>query len=122
MKDEDMEKNKLVLTGVKRSEQLEFAERVSKQSGQPMGIATEEDLAAAKAAGVLDEGSFVKEASRQYKKSLAEQVKRRNALKNAAKWGELIGVRVSVGDDPVLNELSQNPVEERPFRLVLYIR
>ena len=122
MKDEDMEKNKLVLTGVKRSEQVEFAERVSKLSGQPMGIATEEDLAAAKAAGVLDEGSFVKEASRQYKKSLAEQVKRRNALKNAAKWGELIGVRVSVGDDPVLNELSQNPVEERPFRLVLYIR
>ena len=106
---------------MKRSEQVEFAERVSKLSGQPMGIATEEDLSAAKAAGVLDEDSFVKEATQQYKKSLAEQVKRRKALKNASKWGELIGVRVSVGDDPVLNELSHNPVEDRPFRLVLYI-
>lgn len=122
MDDKEMEKNKLVLTGVKKSEQLEFAEKVQKQSGQPVAVASDAEIEAAKQAGVLDETYFITDNSRYYRKSLAEKQKHRKMVKNASKWAELVGVSLKEQDDPVLNALSKNPVEDRPFRLIIRIK
>lgn len=119
MQDAEMEKNKLFLTGVKKSEQMEFAERVCKHSGQPVGVASEDEIEAAKALKVLVEEAFVKDKSRYYQKSLADQQKHRKMVKNADKWAELIGVRLDAGEDPVLQSFQKDPVEEKPFRLVI---
>lgn len=119
MNDAEMEKNKLLLTGIKKSDQVEFAEKVSKQAGQPVAVATDEDVALACAKGVIAESSIVKDKSRYYQKTLADQQKHRKMVKNASKWTELVGVRLDAGDDPVLQSFQKDPVEEKPFRLII---
>lgn len=119
MKDAEMEKNKLLLTGIKKSEQIEFAERVCKQAGQAVGVATADEINDAKTLNVLIDEAFVTDKGRYYQKSLADQQKHRKMVKNAGKWAELIGVRLDAGDDPILQSLQKDPVEEQPFRLVI---
>lgn len=123
MKDKELERknDKLLMTGLKKSEQIEFAERLCKTTSQPIAVATAEELEAAMKAGVLDEESFVQDVNQYYKKSLADLTKRRNMLKEASKWAELVGKQLSVPDDPVLNALSTNPTEDKPFRLVIHL-
>lgn len=119
MNDAGMEKNKLLLTGIKKSEQIEFAEKVRRQSGQAVAVATAEDIEAAKKMGVLVDEAFVQDKSKYYQKTMADQQKHRKMVKNASMWTELVGVRLNAGEDPVLQSFQKDPVEEKPFRLVI---
>lgn len=123
MKTDEFDKKtaKLLMTGIKKSEQIAFAEVVQKQTGEPVAVATDEEVALAVRKGVITQLQITTDKSRYYQKSLVDQQKHRQMVKNANKWAELVGVRLQEPDDPVLQVFQKDPVEDKPFRLIIRV-
>lgn len=126
--DAEVEQSKMYISGVRRSEQIRFVERVhhhialKRKSDEPLyavSIATDVELQKAIEKGVVDSPDQQKR-RRIYNKSLAQQQRHRQHLQKMNVFTEeVLGIQLAIPDDPVLNVFSEDPVQDGTFRLVV---
>ena len=123
---ENIEANKAAVTGVSRSRQEVFCEKVSRQNSYSdflaggsvmiLSVASDEDMRIAEHAGVSLH--IPKSAPKTDRQGSAYSRERRQA-KNISVLAELVGVRVQVPEDKVLETLIEDKRNTTPLYLVL---
>ena len=100
--------------GMSRQERLRFAETCSRLADKPLAVASIAEVDSAIAKGVIDPP---KQPER--KKSVRSTQRSRRVRSKLSPWTELVGVRLSLPDDPVLLEYKGDANEKLPLRLVI---
>ncbi len=102
-----------IAIGMSSDERLKFAEECSRMAKQPLGVATIAEIDSALQKGVIAITKKKRERSTQ-----AVQRSRR-VRKNLSPWTELVGVKLSLPDDPILLQYQGDDNDKRPLRLIL---
>ncbi|MBR4564882.1 MAG: formylglycine-generating enzyme family protein [Paludibacteraceae bacterium] len=100
--------------GMSRQERLRFAETCSRLADKPLEVASIAEVDSAIAKGVIDPPKPPKR-----KKSVRSTQRSRRTREKLSPWTELVGVRLSLPDDPVLLEYKGDANEKLPLRLVI---
>lgn len=100
--------------GMSRQERLHFAETCSRLADKPLAVASIAEVDSAIAKGVIDPPKQPKR-----KKSVRSTQRSRRVRSKLSPWTELVGVRLSLPDDPVLLEFKGDANEKLPLRLVI---
>ena len=100
--------------GMSRQERLRFAETCSRLADKPLVVASIAEVDSAIAKGVIDPPKQPKR-----KKSVRSIQRSRRTREKLSPWTELVGVRLSLPDDPVLLEYKGDANEKLPLRLVI---
>ena len=104
-----------IAIGISSDERLKFAEECSRMVKQPLGVATIAEIDSALQKGVIAVTKKKRERSTQ-----AVQRSRR-VRKNLSPWTELVGVKLSLPDDPILLQYQGDDNDKRPLRLILRV-
>ena len=103
--------------GMTPQERVRFAEDCSRHVQQPLSVATIADVDTAIQKGVILPPKKKK------KEQTAQQVhRRRKAREKLSPWAELVGVKLSLPDDPILLDFKGDANEKRPLRLILRVQ
>lgn len=100
--------------GMSRQERLRFAETCSRLADNPLAVASIAEVDSAIAKGVIDPPKQPKR-----KKSVRSTQRSRRVRSKLSPLTELVGVRLSLPDDPVLMEYKGDANEKLPLRLVI---
>lgn len=100
--------------GMSRQERLRFAETCSRLADKPLAVASIAEVDSAIAKGVIDPPKPPK-----CKQSVRSTQRSRRVRSKLSPWTELVGVRLSLPDDPVLLEYKGDANEKLPLRLVI---
>ena len=100
--------------GMSRQERLRFAETCSRLADKPLAVASIAEVDSAIAKGVIDPPKQPKR-----KKSVRSTQRSRRVRSKLSPLTELVGVRLSLPDDPVLMEYKGDANEKIPLRLVI---
>ena len=100
--------------GMSRQERLRFAETCSRLADKPLAVASIAEVDSAIAKGAIDPPKPPKR-----KKSVRSTQRSRRVRSKLSPWTEIIGVRLSLPDDPVLLDFKGDYNEKLPLRLVL---
>jgi hypothetical protein len=100
--------------GMSRQERLRFAETCSRLADKPLAVASIAEVDSAIAKGAIDPPKPPKR-----KKSVRSTQRSRRVRSKLSPWTELVGVRLSPPDDPVLLDFKGDYNEKLPLRLVL---
>lgn len=100
--------------GMSRQERLRFAETCSRLADKPLAVASIAEVDSAIAKGVIDPPKQPKR-----KKSVRSTQRSRRVRSKLSPLTELVGVRLSLPDDPVLLEYKGDANEKIPLRLVI---
>ena len=100
--------------GMSRQERLRFAETCSRLADKPLAVASIAEVDSAIAKGAIDPPKPPKR-----KKSVRSTQRSRRVRSKISPWTELVGVRLSPPDDPVLLDFKRDYNEKLPLRLVL---
>ena len=100
--------------GMSRQERLRFAETCSRLADKPLAVASIAEVDSAIAKGVIDPPKQPKR-----KQSVRSTQRSRRVRSKLSPWTELVGVRLSLPDDPVLLEYKGDANEKLPLRLVI---
>ena len=111
---EPPDKERGLAVGMSRQERLRFAETCSRLADKPLAVASIAEVDSAIAKGVIDPP---KQPER--KKSVRSTQRSRRVRSKLSPWTELVGVRLSLPDDPVLLEYKGDANEKLPLRLVI---
>ena len=102
--------------GMSHQERVRFAEDCSRLAGQPLSVATVAETDTALQKGVISPPQRKKG-----ERSTRAIQRSRKTRKNLSPWTELVGVKLSLPDDPVLLELKGDTNDKRPLRLILHV-
>jgi formylglycine-generating enzyme required for sulfatase activity len=100
--------------GMSRQERLRFAETCSRLADKPLAVASIAEVDSAIAKGVIGPPKQPKR-----KKSVRSTQRSRRTREKLSPLTELVGVRLSLPDDPVLLEYKGDANEKLPLRLVI---
>ena len=100
--------------GMSRQERLRFAETCSRLAERPFAVASLEDVEKAWGQGVIPPPDEPEQT-----KSVRAVQRSRRARRKLSPLTELVGVRLSQPDDPVLLQFRSAAEENRPLRLVI---
>ena len=119
MRKDPPSKIKSVATGMRPSDRMIFAERCSRESNERMTVASAEEIVTAVQQGLITTSKAeVKE--RDKGKSVQQLQKKRKSRKKLTLLTELVGVKLTQPDDPVLLQYKKENDEVRPLRLVIH--
>ena len=102
--------------GMSWQERVQFAEDCSRLAGQPLSVATVAETDTA-----LQKGVIAPPKPKKRERSARAVQRSRRTRKKLSPWTELVGVRLSLPDDPVLLDLKGDTNEKRPLRLVMHL-
>ena len=111
---EPLDRERGLAVGMSRQERLRFAETCSRLADKPLAVASIAEVDSAIAKGVIDPPKQPKR-----KKSVRSTQRSRRTREKLSPWTELVGVRLSLPDDPVLLEYKGDANEKLPLRLVI---
>ena len=111
---EPPDKEQGLAVGMSRQERLRFAETCSRLANKPLAVASIAEVDSAIAKGVIDPPKPPKR-----KQSVRSTQRSRRVRSKLSPWTELVGVRLSLPDDPVLLEYKGDANEKLPLRLVI---
>jgi hypothetical protein len=111
---EPPDKEQGLAIGMSRQERLRFAETCSRLADKPLAVASIAEVDSAIAKGAIDPPKPPKR-----KKSVRSTQRSRRVRSKLSPWTELVGVRLSLPDDPVLLEYKGDANEKLPLRLVI---
>lgn len=100
--------------GMSQQERLRFAETCSRLADKPLAVASIAEVDSAIAKGVIDPPKQPKR-----KKSVRSTQRSRRVRSKLSPLTELVGVRLSLPDDPVLLEYKGDANENLPLRLTI---
>lgn len=100
--------------GMSRQERLLFAETCSRLADKPLAVASIAEVDSAIAKGVIGPPKQPKR-----KKSVRSTQRSRRVRSKLSPWTELVGVQLSLPDDPVLMEYKGDANEKLHLRLVI---
>lgn len=103
-----------IAIGMSMQERIRFAELCSRVADKPFSVATIAETDAALSKGVI---STSKKSKRQ--RSVRATQRSRRTREKLSPWTELIGVKLSKPDDPVLLEFKGDANENLPLRLTI---
>ena len=111
---EPLDRERGLAVGMSRQERLRFAETCSRLADKPLAVASIAEVDSAIAKGVIDPPKQPKR-----KKSVRSTQRSRRTREKLSPWTELVGVRLSLPDDPVLLEYKGDANEKLPLRLII---
>ena len=111
---EPPDKERGLAVGMSRQERLRFAETCSRVADKPLAVASIAEVDSAIAKGVIDPPKQPKR-----KQSVRSTQRSRRTREKLSPWTELVGVRLSLPDDPVLLEYKGDANEKLPLRLII---
>ena len=111
---EPPDKERGLAVGMSRQERLRFAETCSRLADKPLAVASIAEVDSAIAKGVIDPPKQPKR-----KQSVRSTQRSRRTREKLSPWTELVGVRLSLPDDPVLLEYKGDANEKLPLRLII---
>lgn len=111
---EPPDKERGLAIGMSRQERLRFAETCSRLADKPLAVASIAEVDSAIAKGAIDPPKPPKR-----KKSVRSTQRSRRTREKLSPWTELVGVRLSLPDDPVLLEYKGDANEKLPLRLII---
>jgi formylglycine-generating enzyme required for sulfatase activity len=111
---EPPDKERGLAIGMSRQERLRFAEICSRLADKPLAVASIAEVDSAIAKGAIEPPKQPKR-----KKSVRATQRSRRTREKLSPWTELLGVRLSRPDDPVLLEFKGDANEKRTLRLVI---
>ena len=114
---EPPENEKGTAIGMSWQERLQFAEECSRIVRQPLSVATIEQTDSALKMGVIAPPARMK-----HERSTRAIQRSRRTREKLSRWMELVGVKLSLPDDPILLEFKGNANEKRPLRLILHVQ
>ena len=114
MASEPPDKERGLAIGMSRQERLRFAETCSRLADKPLVVASIAEVDSAIAKGVIDPPKQPKR-----KKSVRSTQRSRRVRSKLSPLTELVGVRLSLPDDPVLLEYKGDANEKIPLRLII---
>ena len=114
---EPPESDKGKAIGMPWNERVQFAEECSRIVKLPLSVATIEETDSALHKGIISPPKHKKR-----ERSAREVHRSRKAREKLSPWTELVGIRLSLPDDPILLEFKGDTNEKRSLRLVIHIR
>ena len=96
-----------------------FLEQCRKESKVALAFATEEEIATATALGVVIPARTKRSRQKRWEKDAQSIQKHRRAIRSAKPWAELIGIRLSMPDDPILQSYTDSSGNKTPIRLII---
>ena len=106
-----------VAIGMTMKERQRFAEECSRMVKQPLAVASVAETDTA-----LQKGIIVPTKKKKTSRSTQEVQRRRKSREKLAPWAELVGVKVSLPDDPILMQYRGDENDKKPLRLVLRVQ
>ena len=103
-----------IAIGMSQQERIRFAELSSRSADQPLSVATLAETDTALSKGVI---TPPKQHKRQ--RSVRATQRSRRTRKQLSPWTELVGVRLSLPDDPVLLDIKGDVSDNLPLRLIM---
>ena len=103
-----------IAVGMSKPERIRFAELSSRSADQPRSVATLAETDTALSKGVI---TPPKQHKRQ--RSVRATQRSRRTRKQLSPWTELIGVKLSQPDDPVLLDIKGDVSDNLPLRLII---
>ena len=114
------EKIKNVAVGMNKEERVRFAEYCSRAANVSMQVASPSQIAMAEQQDVIPPFKPEQSGGKQQNAQQIQQKRRR--MDKLSPWAELVGVKVSKPDDPVLWQLNKSDDDSRPLRLVILVQ
>lgn len=102
-----------IAIGMTQQERVRFAEHCSRLVNEPFAVAT-----IAETDSAIQRGVIAPPARKKQKQSTRAVQQRRKMREKLSPWAELVGVKLSLPDDPVLLEFKGDANEKRPLRLI----
>ena len=111
------DKEKGIAIGMSWQERLQFAEECSRLSKQPLNVASiaETDTA-------IRKGVIAPPKKKKHEKSVQAIQRSRRTRHKLSPLTELVGVKLSLPDDPILLQFQGDTNEKRPLRLLLRVQ
>ena len=106
-----------VAIGMSSQERERFAETCSRLAEKPIAVASAGDLEKA-----LEQGVIVPRQEKKSKKSVTSIQRSRKTRDKLSPWAEMVGVKLSKPDDPILLQYKSVAEDNRPLRLVIRIK
>lgn len=103
-----------IAIGMSQQERIRFAELSSRSADQPLSVATLAETDTALSKGVI---TPPKQHKRQ--RSVRATQRSRRTRKQLSPWTELVGVKLSQPDDPVLWDIKGDVSDNLPLRLII---
>ena len=113
-------KIKSVAAGMRPSDRMIFAERCSREAKEVMRVANAEEIVTAVQQGLITT-SKADVSERDKNKSVQQLQKKRKNRKKLTLLTELVGVKLTQPDDPVLLQYKKENDESRPLRMVIKV-
>ena len=114
-------KIKSVAAGMRPSDRMIFAERCSREAKEVMRVANAEEIVTAVQQGLITT-SKADVSERDKNKSVQQLQKKRKNRKKLTLLTELVGVKLTQPDDPVLLQYKKENDESRPLRMVIKVK
>lgn len=102
--------------GMSRQERVRFAELCSRAADKPLSVASLAEVDSAIAKGAIKPSKL---SSKKKTPSVRTTQRRRRVRSKLSPLTELVGVKLSLPDDPILLEFKGDYNEKRPLRLVI---
>ena len=113
---EPPEKERGLAIGMSRQERVRFAELCSRAADKPLSVASLAEVDSAIAKGAIKPSKL---SSKKRTPSVRTTQRRRRVRSKLSPLTELVGVKLSLPDDPILLEFKGDYNEKRPLRLVI---
>ena len=104
-----------IAIGMSRQQRLRFAELCSRLVNQPLAVAT-----VAETDSAIQRGVIAPPARKKHERSTRAIHRSRKTREKLSPWTELVGVKLSLPDDPILLEFKGDANEKRPLRLIIF--
>ena len=109
---------KSVALGMRKSDRVRFAEYCSRETKEPMQVASAEQIVAAEQQKIIE--PFRPDVGHKGKKKTVQQIQKRRRA--ASKWSaltEMVGFKLPKPDDPILQQFKKADDDSRPLRLII---
>ena len=106
-----------IAIGMPLHERARFAEECSRIANQPLSVAT-----IAETDSALRQGIIFPAKKKKQEKSARAAHRNRKTREKLSPWAELVGVKLSLPDDPILLQFQGDANEKRPLRLIWRIQ
>ena len=106
-----------VAIGMSGNERLRFAEECSRLAKQPLAVAT-----VAQTDSAIRKGAIAPPKKKKKERSVQDIQRSRKRREKLSPWAELVGVKLTRPDDPVLLRFQGDSNAKRPLRLILRVK
>ena len=104
-----------IAIGIPQQQRLRFAELCSRLVNQPLAVAT-----VAETDSAIQRGVIAPPARKRHEQSTRAVQQSRKTREKLSPWAELVGVKLSRPDDPILLQFQGDANEKRPLWLIIF--